>query len=127
MVPSRPRSTNSNWSNDRCLVVPNFRCYGNACSMRPDLYRDLRQISFLCSSCFLLLLARPLSPIQAHTAYPVFSLACGKQAHLFWGRACLIDFHHLPNAHPLDHHSLKQATTLSWHYQGEVVYQRSHT
>src|SRR2546425_4277434 len=90
MVPSRPRSTNSNWSNDRCLVVPNFRCYGNACSMRPDLYRDLRQISFLCSSCFLLLLARPLSPIQAHTAYPVFSLACSKQAHFFWGRACLI-------------------------------------
>ena len=25
------------WSSARCLVVPDFLCYGNACSMWPDL------------------------------------------------------------------------------------------
>src|ERR1700730_349782 len=39
MGPSRPRSRSSNWSSDRCLAVPNFLCYGNACSMLLDRYR----------------------------------------------------------------------------------------
>ena len=35
------------WSSDRCMAVPDFRCYGNACFMPPDLDRYLRQTSFL--------------------------------------------------------------------------------
>jgi transposase len=30
------------WSSVLCLAAPNFLCYGNACSMRLDLYRDFR-------------------------------------------------------------------------------------
>src|SRR5436305_1275759 len=39
MGQSRPRSTSSKWSSVPCLAGPNFLCYGNACSMRPDLDR----------------------------------------------------------------------------------------
>src|SRR5258708_38032851 len=67
MGQSKPRSRSSNWSSVRCLAAPNFLCYANACSTRPDLDRDPRQITFIFCLCFLFPLAHPPSPIQAST------------------------------------------------------------
>ena len=35
------------WSSAPCVVALNFLCYANACSTRPDLDRDPRQITFI--------------------------------------------------------------------------------
>src|SRR5712692_335931 len=76
MGQSRPRFRSSNWSSDRCLVVPNFLCYDNACSMRLDRYRAFHQISFFFRLCFPFLLSSILSPTEAQVDDPLFLVVC---------------------------------------------------
>jgi transposase len=66
------------WSSDRCMVVPNFLCYGNACSMRLDRYRAFHSLSFLFPWCFLFLLLRILSSTEADVDEPHFLLVEGR-------------------------------------------------
>jgi hypothetical protein len=75
--------------------------------MQLDLDRPLRPVSFLSCLCFVFLLVRHLSPLQASTGYHLFCVVQSKQAHLAMANLLQRESNMAP------HSLLKQAGSLN--------------